>query len=116
MSDRPNPVPGAAVPTTLFPRAHKSAMGFAFGVISGLAVFLITALHVVTRADGLPLHLLGQYFSGYTVTWPGAFVGLAWGFAIGFIGGWLLGFIHNFTIGLWLFIIRTKQELRQARN
>jgi len=105
-------------PQRLFPRAHKSALGLAFGLLAGLAVFAITALHVVThtRASGLPLYLLANFFAGYSVTWPGAFVGLAWGFAVGFIGGWLLGFVHNFTVGLWLFVVRTRQDLRQTRN
>ena len=105
-------------PQRLFPRAHKSALGLAFGLISGMALFAITALHLVLglRGAGLPLYLLAQFFAGYEVTWPGAFIGLAWGFAVGFVGGWLLGFVHNFTVGLWLFIIRTKQDLRQTRN
>jgi hypothetical protein len=33
-----------------------------------------------------------------------------------FVGGWLLGFVHNFTVGLWLFVIRTRQDLRQTKN
>src|SRR5262245_25088903 len=89
----------------LFPRAHKSALGFAFGALAGSVIFVITVIHVITKVDGLPLYLLKQYFAGYSVTWPGAFIGLVWGFAIGFIGGWLLGFVHNFTVGLWLFIV-----------
>ena len=103
-------------PQRLFPRAHKSALGLAFGLICGLGLFGITALHVATQVHGLPLHLLGQYFHNYTVTWPGAFIGLAWGFGVGFIAGWLLGFVHNFTVGFWLFIVRTKQDLKQTRN
>ena len=105
-------------PQRLFPRAHKSALGLAFGLLAGLAIFAITALHLVSglRGKGLPLYLLAQYFQGYEVSWPGAFIGLAWGFLVGFIGGWLLGFVHNFTVGMWLFIIRTKQDLRQTKN
>jgi hypothetical protein len=115
MPDRTETAPETN-PQRLFPRAHKSALGLAFGMISGLGLFAITALHVATRADGLPLYLLAQFFQGYSVTWPGAFVGLAWGFAVGFVGGWLLGFVHNFTVGMWLFVIRTKQDLRQTKN
>ena len=104
-------------PTQLvYPRAHKSALGFAFGLFVGLGIFLVTALHVVTRIEGLPLGLLRQYFAGYSVTWTGAFVGFAWGLVVGFVAGWLLGFVHNFTVGLWLFVIRTKQDLKQTRN
>lgn len=100
----------------LFPRAHKSALGLAFGVLAGGGLFVLTAVHALTHVEGLPLGLLNQYFAGYTVSWPGAFVGLAWGFGVGFVGGWLLGFVHNFTIGLWLFVIRTRQDLKQTRN
>ena len=105
-------------PQRLFPRAHKSALGLAFGLICGFGLFAITALHVASglRRGGLPLYLLDRFFHGYEVTWPGAFIGLAWGFAVGFIGGWLLGFVHNFTVGMWLFVIRTKQDLRQTKN
>lgn len=110
------PIAPETSPQRLFPRAHKSALGLAFGTISGLGLFAITALHVATRADGLPLYLLAQFFRGYSVTWSGAFVGLGWGFAVGFVGGWLLGFVHNFTVGMWLFVIRTKQDLRQTKN
>jgi hypothetical protein len=109
-------VPQQAQPQRLFPRAHKSALGLAFGTISGLGLFAITAIHVVTDADGLPLYLLAQFFQGYDVSWQGAFVGLAWGFGVGFVAGWLCGFVHNFTVGMWLFIIRTKQDLRQTKN
>lgn len=116
--------PPAAPPSPItFHRAHKSALGLAFGIIAGGGLFLLTAIHLLLQLDmdgqdrpGLPLGLLGQYFQGYDVTWPGAFIGLAWGFAVGFVGGWLLGFVHNFTVGMWLFIIRTRQDLRQTRN
>ena len=117
MVERPVTTPETH-PQRFFPRAHKSALGLAFGLVSGVGVFALTALHVLTRtrASGLPLYLLANFFAGYTVTWPGAFIGLAWGFAVGFIGGWLLGFVHNFTVGLWLFVIRTRQDLRQTKN
>jgi Na+-driven multidrug efflux pump len=91
-------------------------LGLAFGLLSGLGLFGITAVHVATQAEGLPLYLLKQFFRGYSMTWPGAFIGLAWGFGVGFVAGWLLGFVHNFTVGMWLFIIRTRQDLRQTKN
>ena len=112
----PEPAQQTVAPAVHFPRAHKSALGLAFGLLAGLALFGITALHIATKPDGLPLYLLRQYFRGYSVTWPGAFVGLAWGFGVGFVGGWLLGFVHNFTVGMLLFIIRTRQDLRQTKS
>ena len=109
------PVSASSAPV-LFPRAHKSALGFAFGLIAGGAIFVITALHLITNVNGLPLYLLSHYFQGYEVTWPGAFIGLAWGFLVGFVAGWLLGFVHNFTVGFWMFIVRTKNDMKQTRN
>ena len=44
---------------------------------------------------GATLQLLGHYFIGYTVTWPGAFVGLGWGFLSGGFIGWSVGTIYN---------------------
>lgn len=103
----------AAVP---FRRVHKSALGVAFGLIVGGGLFAITAFHVALHVDGLPLGLLAHYFQGYDVTWPGAFIGLAWGSMVGFIGGWLLGFIHNFTVGLWILLVVAREDLKQTGN
>ena len=100
----------------LFPRAHKRALGVAVGSTSALVVFAVTVLHVVLRIEGLPIGLLDQYFYGYEVTWRGAWVGLCWGFVTGFIAGWLLGFVHNFTVGIWLLIVRARRDLHQTRN
>ena len=116
MTDRPAPAP--AVPQIQFQRAHKSALGLAFGILVGGGLFLLTAAHVALgiEDEGLPLGLLYQYFHGYSVSWPGAFIGLAWGFPVGFIAGWMLGFVHNFTLSVWLLIIRTKRDLTQTSN
>jgi hypothetical protein len=100
----------------LFPRAHKRALGVAVGLTVGLAVFAVTALHVALHIEGLPIALLGQYFYGYEVTWRGACVGLFWGLATGFIAGWLLGFVHNFTVGMWLLVVRARRDLAQTGN
>jgi hypothetical protein len=108
---------GADINPQLLPRrAHKSALGFACGILAGGGLFLLTALHVALKIDGLPLGLLAQYFAGYDVSWRGAFVGLAWAFGVGFIGGWLVGFVHNFTVSVWMFGIRIRHDLEQTSN
>jgi hypothetical protein len=112
----PKPVHSDVNTQLLLQRAHKSALGFAFGMIGGLLLFAVTAFHVTFRIDGLPLYLLNQFFQGYEVSWKGAFIGLGWGFAVGFVGGWLLGFIHNFTVGIWMLIVRAKRDLGQTGN
>jgi hypothetical protein len=97
-------------------RVHKSALGVACGVIAGGALFAVTAVHVVFGVDGLPLPLLGEYFAGYDLSWRGAFIGLAWGLAVGFVDGWLLGFVHNFSVGAWTFVMRTRHDFAATRN
>jgi hypothetical protein len=97
-------------------RVDKTALGFGVGVMAGGALFLLTAVHVVLAEDGLNLALLNQYFAGYTVSWPGAFIGLMWGGFVGFVAGWLLGFVHNFTMSFWVFIVRTRNDLSRTRN
>ena len=114
MGEPTRPVPDAFEP--LFPRAHKRALGMAVGLTAGVAVCLVTVLHVALPIEGLPIALLGQYFYGYEVSWRGAVVGLAWGFITGFVAGWLLGFVHNFTIGIWLLVIRARRDIAQTRN
>ena len=44
---------------------------------------------------GAHLSLLGQYFPGYVVSWPGAFLGLLYGGLVGAVVGWLTAWIYN---------------------
>lgn len=100
----------------LFARAHKRALGAAVGLTVGVAICALTIIHVALEIEGLPIGLLGQYFYGYRVSWAGAVIGLAWGFATGFIAGWLLGFVHNFSVGFWMFLVRTRNDLKGTQN
>jgi hypothetical protein len=110
----PSTIP--APPRLSLPRLHKSAIGFAVGVVAGGGLFVLTAIHVALKVNGLPLWQLNQYFQGYDVTWRGAFIGLAWGFAVGFVGGWLLGFVHNFAVGVWMVTVRMRHDLSRTKN
>jgi hypothetical protein len=100
-----------------FPRAHKQALGFAVGITISAIIVGLTIFHVVLRPPrALPLELLNQYFYGYDVSWKGAAIGGAWGFATGFVGGWLLAFVHNFTVGAWILLVRAKHDLQRMRD
>ena len=88
---------------------HKRAFGIAVGVIAGTLIFLVTAFHlIVDPPNALNIALLGQYFYGYQVTWRGAFVGLAWGFATGFIAGWFIAFVRNLVVTVTVFALKTR--------
>jgi hypothetical protein len=100
-----------------FAPLDKRAFGLAVGTAAGLLVALVTVVHVIGQpAEALNIGLLGQYFYGYTVSWPGAFIGGAWGFFSGFVGGWFVAFCRNLMLGVMLFIGRTRSELDATRD
>ncbi len=100
-----------------FAPLDKRALGVALGVAAGLCVFLVTAIYLIRDPDpGFALHLLSQYFYGYSVTWVGAVVGALWGFAVGFVGGWFVAFTRNLVLAFSLFAARTRAELDATRD
>jgi len=100
-----------------FAPLHKRAFGVALGSAAALAMVIATVAVLVTdSAQNFPLGLLGQYFAGYTVTWPGVLVGAAWGFVVAFVAGWFFAFCRNATLALTAFAIRTRAELTQTRD
>src|SRR3989442_1596495 len=94
-----------------FAPLHKRAFGVALGIATGLVCFAITTVYLI-RAPEPPfqLALLAEYFYGFTVSWRGAVVALAWGFFVGFVAGWFVAFWRNLTITTLLFLTRTPPE------
>src|SRR5512145_3299215 len=78
-------------------RLQALAQGLGCGVVAGLGLFLATNWLVVKGGPvvGPHLALLSQFLPGYTVTFAGSLVGLAYGFVGGFAGGYLLGVVYN---------------------
>jgi tetrahydromethanopterin S-methyltransferase subunit G len=100
-----------------FAPVDKRALGVAVGIVAGLALFAITAFHVVFRpVNALRLELLNQYFDGYNVSWRGAAVGLCWGFLTGFIAGWFLAFTRNLVMAMMVFTFKIKGDLANTRD
>ena len=96
---------------------HKMALGVAFGVTAALFVFVVTAVCVIrTPPVELNLNLLSNYFAGYSVSWPGAFIGAAWAAFSGFVMGWFLAFIRNFALAVELVFIRARADLARTRG
>ena len=112
--------PPSALPRSLelaFEPLHKRAFGMAIGVSAGLSAFLATAVVLVRKPEESPnLLLLAEYFYGYTVTWRGAFIALAWGFVAGFAAGWFVAFSRNFVIAASLWLGRSRSELDATRD
>lgn len=78
-------------------RLRAGVMAVVFALVAGTGLFLATAWLLVRGGDpvGPHLALLGQFFPGYTVSWPGAFVGFAWAALAGAAVGGAVGWIYN---------------------
>ena len=101
-----------------FAPIDKLAVGVALGVTCGVGFFLVTCYHMLLlkEGEGPNLWLLSNYFAGYTLTWPGAFVGLFWGFVVGFVVGWFAAFLRNLFTALYRFGIRAKADLMNTED
>ncbi len=112
------PADEANTETTKLMRAfapmHRSALGLACGVVFGGLLFVCTLVQVLEGGYAHPnLNLLSEFFWGYDVSWPGAFIGLLWGFGTGFVLGWGFALVRNAVIWIWLTVVRSKAEMEQ---
>ncbi len=80
-------------------RLNGGAWGMAFGALCGLGLFVATAILLLKGGQevGKNLSLLGNYLPGYDVSWLGAFLGLPYGFAIGYLSARIVCGVYNVT-------------------
>ena len=78
-------------------RLRASVMAVVIGLVSGTGLFVATVWLVIRGGPnvGATLGLLRFYFPGYSVTWPGAFVGFLYAAPLGAAIGWLVAFLYN---------------------
>lgn len=78
-------------------RIKGDALALVCAVMGGAGMFVATGWLVIKDGPqaGQHLQLLSNYFVGYSVTWPGAFIGLLYGALTGGIVGWAVGAIYN---------------------
>ena len=83
-------------------RIHAGVLALVCAIMGGLGLFTMTVWLLIKGGPyvGLHLQLLSQYFPGYSVTWTGSLVGLAYGALVGGIVGWLIGAVYNGVV--WL--------------
>jgi hypothetical protein len=100
-----------------FARLHAVALGISCGILLGSGIMAATLILLLKGGNqvGRNLVLLAQYFPGYSVTWSGSIVGLAYGVAVGFFLGWLLAFLRNFVIAAYLHCIKLWSNLSADR-
>jgi hypothetical protein len=83
-------------------RLKAGILALLFGLFGGIGLFAMTAWLLLKGGPnvGQHLQLLGQYFIGYSVTWPGAFIGMIYGALVGGIIGWSIGTLYNRIVGI----------------
>lgn len=78
-------------------RLNVRAWGISLGLMLGLGLFGATLFLVIKGGPNVGEHLglLGNYFPGYRVTVPGAFVGFIYAFVLGYGLGRVVGAVYN---------------------
>jgi hypothetical protein len=78
-------------------RLRATVMAIVFGLTCGTGMFVATAWLLFRGGPnvGATLGLLRNYWPGFSVTWPGAFIGFFYAAVVGGIVGWLIAFIYN---------------------
>lgn len=99
-----------------FAPIDRVAFGCAAGVVFGAGLFIASAWLLVRGGAivGPTLGLLSQYLPGFKVSWPGAFVGLAYGGVFGFVTGWATAHLKNMTAAR--FIANAKSAATRAEK
>jgi protoporphyrinogen oxidase len=94
------------------------ALGVAIGVVSGLGIFMASAILLLRSGPvvGPMLSLLGNYLFGFEVTWAGALIGLLEGGILGFAAGALAAGLRNWALKVYAKIVRWHGERDDRRH
>jgi hypothetical protein len=86
-------------------RVNRNVLGLTLGILFGFGLFLATNILVLKGGPhvGANLQLLNQFFPGYGVTFTGSFLGLVYGFAVGYVSGWIIASVYN-----WVVLLRNR--------
>lgn len=78
-------------------RLRSRVLAMVSGMLGGTSLFFATAWLIVRGGENVGQHLglLNAYLPGYSVTWPGAFLGLIYGAVLGGLLGWSVAQIYN---------------------
>lgn len=99
-----------------FARFDPVALGMALGSIAALLLLAGTAVLLLEGGDpvGPTLSLLGQYLTGYQVSWTGALIGFVEAGVLGFGLGWLMAKLINLLVGATENSIRRRLEINEV--
>ncbi|HSL43681.1 MAG TPA: hypothetical protein VK897_09635 [Anaerolineales bacterium] len=88
-------------------RLNGIILGLILGLLLGFGIFIATIVLLLKGGEvvGPHLALLGQFFIGYQVTFPGSIIGFLYGFALGFALGYVIAGLYN-----WMASFREKRR------
>lgn len=97
-----------------FLKIDALAFGIALGLTTGLSLFFLTIL--ISLNNSIPLGrfmwLLGQYLPFYQPTIVSSWLGLVYGFGIGFASGYGLASLRNAILKAYISYLRHRAELK----
>ena len=101
-----------------FGRLDPVALGAGVGIVSGVALALMTAVLLLRGGHNVGEHLarLGYFLPGYTVSWPGVGVGFIDALVVGFGVGALLAALWNFYHRLFIAVVVAREHSRAMRR
>jgi len=101
-----------------FAKIDPLALGVAIGVVSGLGIFMASAILLLRSGPvvGPMLSLLGNYLFGFEITWAGALIGLLEGGILGFAAGALAAGLRNWALKVYAKIVRWREERDDRRH
>ena len=100
-----------------FARMDRFSFSMAVGVVTAIFFFTLTLWTNTIGGEIITyIELLNQFFIGYKVSIPGAFIAGGYGLLWGFIGGGLFAFLRNLLLGYYIFRAKNKFELMSVRN
>jgi len=117
----PQPLAGPDLEERLreaFAHFDPVALGTAVGVVTGVGLFLATAILLLKGGDriGPSLSLLSVYFLGYQVSWSGALLGWLEASIVGFALGYLMARSINLLVSAYETSVRRKLEMMQVMD
>jgi len=80
-------------------KLNIKAFALAFGILSGVGIFLLTWWLILLGADAGTMSFLETAYPGYSMSPVGSLVGMVWGFIDGGICGAILAWLYNFFSG-----------------
>ncbi len=76
-------------------KLNIKAFALAWGLVWGLGLFLLTWWIIAFDGATGEITFIGRLYRGYSISCPGSFIGLVWGFFDGLIGGAIFAWLYN---------------------